>query len=99
MIKDFNYSESDLNQYKNEFLNRLPDKVIDNHVHLWPKSTLSITEDEYSIYKSYKPWTDLILSKSSHMRSLMVIHLSYFLIKESLVYSLGFPSSKSILTR
>lgn len=58
MIRDFRYSEGDFELYQREFTDRLPKKIIDNHVHLWSKSSLTITKNEYSVYKSYKPWTD-----------------------------------------
>ncbi len=42
----------------NELANRLPDTIIDNHIHIWPKECISIKKSEYAIYKTYKPWTD-----------------------------------------
>ncbi len=58
MIRDFEYSENDLAAFTNEFADRLPGKIIDNHVHLWTKDSLSIPRSDYAIYKTYKPWTD-----------------------------------------
>jgi len=58
MIRDFEYSENDLAAFTNEFSTRLPEKIIDNHVHLWAKDSLSIPRSDYAIYKTYKPWTD-----------------------------------------
>lgn len=58
MISDFNYRDSDRSIYNKEFKNRIPDCIIDSHVHLWAKDNLNISKDEYKIYKEYKPWTD-----------------------------------------
>lgn len=58
MIKDFSYQEKDLKIYQNEFASRLPDTIIDNHIHIWSRECLNISREEYSTYKVYKPWTD-----------------------------------------
>lgn len=58
MISQFNYTENDYSTFKSEFFNRIPDYLIDNHIHLWTKNCLSIPKSDYKIYKNYKPWTD-----------------------------------------
>lgn len=58
MITDFKFDERDQAVFSSEFAARIPDIVIDNHIHSWTKECLAILKDEYYLYKQYKPWTD-----------------------------------------
>lgn len=58
MIKDFEFKNKDLNIYKNEIKDFIPDEIIDNHIHIWQKNNIKIEKKDYKKYKSYKPWTD-----------------------------------------
>lgn len=58
MIRDFCVDGEDLAIYEREFANRIPEKIIDAHVHLWGRDCLKIPTSSYAVYKQYKPWTD-----------------------------------------
>lgn len=61
MIRGFCYNEKDQDVFYREFDHRLPDRIIDGHVHSWKRECLNIEKVEYEIYKKYKPWTDFDL--------------------------------------
>lgn len=61
MIRDFKYSLKDEKVFREEFMERLPDEIIDCHVHCWSSSCLKVKPEEYGKYKQYKPWTDFDL--------------------------------------
>lgn len=58
MISGFEYKQSDRAIWEKEFADRLPDRMLDNHIHVWTKECLNIPKSEYAIHKQYKPWTD-----------------------------------------
>lgn len=58
MIRDFEYGDKDLAVFRSEFASRLPDRIVDCHIHSWPKSSLLVSPGEYAVHKRYKPWTD-----------------------------------------
>lgn len=63
MMKDFCYKEADLLIFNNEFKDRIPNKIIDTHAHIWNKACLGISENEYEFHRKYKPWTDFIYNE------------------------------------
>jgi hypothetical protein len=58
MIRDFFFDQKDRNIFYEEFARRLPEKIIDAHNHIWLKTNLTISKEEYAVHKNYKPWTD-----------------------------------------
>jgi hypothetical protein len=55
---DFYYGEDDAEVFHREFASSIPDTIIDGHNHCWLKEHLTITKEEYCLYKGYKPFTD-----------------------------------------
>ncbi len=58
MIADFEIRSTDMKQYYEEFEGRLPQTIIDSHVHIWSKDCVKISREDYAEHKKYKPWTD-----------------------------------------
>lgn len=61
MIRDFFYDGNDAKAFREEFADRLPDRIIDCHNHSWTKECLNVAKEEYAVHKRYKPWTDFDL--------------------------------------
>ncbi len=58
MISGFTYGDKDAAVFRQEFADRLPDRIIDCHNHSWTRDCLAIPREEYAVHKRYKPWTD-----------------------------------------
>lgn len=58
MISGFQFTPKDRQMFEEEFASRLPQRMLDNHIHVWTKQCLNIPKSEYAIHKQYKPWTD-----------------------------------------
>jgi hypothetical protein len=58
MISGFSYNREDAEIFKTEFASFLPDVIIDGHNHCWLKEHLTISKQDYGVYKAYKPFTD-----------------------------------------
>lgn len=67
MIREFSYCNKDRDLFYKEFDHRLPEKIIDGHVHSWKSDCLNIERADYGIYKQYKPWTDFDLMEQLTM--------------------------------
>lgn len=59
MIREFRVTSEDMHIFNNEFKDRLPDTLIDNHIHVWTEDCYRISKEEAVPYKGYKPWTDM----------------------------------------
>ena len=58
MITDFECTQTDKDVFLREFAQRLPAKILDNHIHVWSKECIRVPKSEYAVHKQYKPWTD-----------------------------------------
>ena len=58
MFDNFKFNKDDLNIYDNEIKDFIPDKIIDNHIHIWERENinLDIAKQERC---NKKPWTDI----------------------------------------
>ncbi|WP_066685773.1 amidohydrolase family protein [Christensenella intestinihominis] len=91
MISDFEIREDDRKQFAEEFLVRLPARIIDSHVHVWTHACVAIPKEEYGKYKQYKPWTDFDYMKEFTIEDYLFCAKSAFPPKTVIPIVFGSP--------
>jgi len=99
MMNDFCYTEADYSIFEKEFKNRLPDEIIDAHVHIWNKDCLGIKESDYKYYRKYKPWTDFIYNEEFIIEDYLECTNQIFPYKKVTGMYFGLPFEKVIVEK